>query len=100
MRLHHRPPCLPAVCAGIILACAVAGLAPPQSAAQAVTVGMEFIAVPALDDFVTRVAQRPDGALSEEDILELCAAIDAPELEKPLLELKQRQLRIANKPKK
>ena len=81
-----------------ILTCAVAGA--PHTTAQAVTVGMEFIAVPALDDFVTRVAQRPDGALSEEDILELCAAIDAPELEKPLLELKQRQLRIANKPKK
>ena len=53
-----------------------------------------------LDDFVNRVEQRPDGALSEEDILELCNAINAPELVKPLLELKQRQLRMASKAKK
>ena len=61
---------------------------------------MEFIAVPALDDFVIRVANRSDGALSEDDILELCSVIGVPELVKPLLELKQRQLRLVNKAKK
>ena len=62
--------------------------------------GIEFVAVPMLDDYVSRVEQRPDGALSEEDILELCTAINAPELVKPLMELKQRQLRLASKAKK
>ena len=61
---------------------------------------MEFIAVPALDSFVSKVAQTPDGALSEEDIVELCATIDAPELIQPLMELKQRQLRIVRKANK
>lgn len=56
--------------------------------------------MPALDSFVTKVAQQPDGALSEEDIVELCATIDAPELIQPLMELKQRQLRLASKGKK
>ena len=71
-----------------------------QTSTPAPVVGMEFVAVPALDDYVTRVANRPDGALSEEDVLELCNVIGATELVKPLLELKQRQLRIMNKAKK
>lgn len=71
-----------------------------HSNAPAPTVGMEFVAVPALDSFVTKVAQQPDGALSEDDIVELCATIDAPELIQPLMELKQRQLRLMHKAKK
>lgn len=71
-----------------------------QAGAPAPTVGIEFVAVPMLDDYVSRVEQRPDGALSEEDILELCIAINAPDLVKPLMELKQRQLRMASKAKK
>ena len=84
--------------------CALAGGAQSSSSGQATapapTVGIDFVALPMLDDFVNRVEQRPDGALSEEDILELCNAISAPELVKPLLELKQRQLRMASKAKK
>lgn len=84
--------------------CALAGGAQSSSSGQATaaapTVGIDFIPLPMLDDFVSRVEQRPDGALSQEDILELCHAINAPELVKPLMELKQRQLRIASKAKK
>lgn len=84
--------------------CVVAGGAQNSSSGQATaaapTVGIDFIPLPMLDDFVSRVEQRPDGALSEEDILELCHAINAPDLVKPLMELKKRQLRIASKAKK
>ena len=76
-----------------------AGTAQPDGA-PAPTVGIEFIAVPMLDEYVSRVEQRPDGALSEEDIRELCTGINAPELVKPLMELKLRQLRLVNKVKK
>ena len=81
---------------GVAATNAAAGDSSPASP----TVGMEFVAVPALDSFVTKVAQQPDGALSEDDIVELCATIDAPELIQPLMELKQRQLRLMNKAKK
>ena len=63
------------------------------------TVGIDFVAVPMLDNYVTRVEQHADGALSEEDILELCTSIGTPKLVKPLMELKQRQLRLAHKSK-
>lgn len=85
----------------ICIQCWRAGGAQSSSSGQpAPTVGIDFVAVPMLDDYVTRVEQRPDGALSEDDILELCTAINAPELVKPLMELKQRQLRLASKAKK
>lgn len=71
-----------------------------QGNAPAPTVGIDYVAVPMLDDYVSRVERRPDGALSEEDIMELCTTINALELVKPLRELKQRQLRMASKAKK
>lgn len=93
-----------AKCCHVATQCALAGGTQGSSSGQATaaapTVGIDFIPLPMLDDFVSRVEQRPDGALSEEDILELCHAINAPELVKPLMELKQRQLRIASKAKK
>lgn len=88
------------VAAGKSLNSGAASVSAGQAGAPVPVVGMEFIAVPALDDFVTRVAETPDGALSEQDILELCSVIKAPELVKPLMELKQRQLRLVNKAKK
>jgi hypothetical protein len=77
------------------------GAAPAESAADAAvaqSVGLEFAVLPALDPFLTRVAERPDDMLSEEDIAELCVLINSTELEKPLQELRRRELRRQNKP--
>lgn len=77
------------------------GAVPAESAADAAvaqSVGLEFAVLPALDPFLPRVAERPDGMLSEEDIAELCMLINSPELEKPLQELRRRELRRQGKP--